>query len=313
MERTRQIVGVKWAHDRHLFGNGVGVAILDTGISAHPDFMEGGSRIAAFYDTLHAQKKPYDDGGHGTHVAGIIGGSGYTSAGRFMGIAPMCRLISVKVLNYKGEGSIPDVLCGIDWVIRHRESLDIRILNISVGTRKDSHSREEKNLLNAVDAAWDAGLIVVAAAGNNGPGSGSISIPGSSRKIITVGASDDQAAVRIPGGRSSCYSGRGPTKACILKPDVVAPGSNIISCRSTNLPIRKGIRPSGSYSSFYTVKSGTSMATPVVSGALALLLGANPSLTNKEVKMRLHERAVDLGLPRNHQGWGLLNIERLLS
>lgn len=313
MERARQIVGAKWAHDRHIFGAGIGVAILDTGISTHPDFIEGGSRIAAFYDTLHSRKSPYDDGGHGTHVAGIIGGSGYASAGRFMGIAPLCRFICVKVLNYKGDGNIPNVLTGIDWVIKNKDALGIRILNISVGTNKGPYTNEDLKLLAAVDKAWDAGLVVVAAAGNNGPASGSISIPGSSRKIITVGASDDNVSIRTSTGHTSCYSGRGPTGACILKPDIVAPGSNIISCRSTNLPPLPRMKYTGAYSAYYTVKSGTSMATPVVSGAIALLLSKEPHLTNKQVKMRLHDRAVDMGLPKNQQGWGLLSIERLLS
>ncbi|MBO5197281.1 MAG: S8 family peptidase [Lachnospiraceae bacterium] len=312
MERARQIVGAKWAHDRKIFGAGVGVAILDTGICTHPDFLEGGSRIAAFYDTIGHKSAPYDDGGHGTHVAGIIGGCGRMSAGRFMGIAPLCHFISVKVLDQRGGGNIPEVLAGIDWVIQNKERYRIRILNISVGTPKGSRSEEDKKLLTAVDSAWDAGLVVVAAAGNNGPDSGSISIPGSSRKIITVGASDDNQIIRTPRGHTSCYSGRGPTGACILKPDIVAPGSNIISCKSLDLP---SARRSGSmgYSAYYTVKSGTSMATPVVSGALALLLSKEPNLTNKDVKLRLHDRAVDIGLPRNQQGWGLLSIEQLLQ
>ena len=150
-----------------------------------------------------------------------------------------------------------------------------------------------------MDAAWDAGLVVVVAAGNNGPGQRTITTPGISRKVITVGCSDDYKEVDVAGNRMIDYSGRGPTNACILKPDIVAPGSNIVSCANQ----------SGSY----TRKSGTSMSTPLVSGAVALLLEKYPEMTNLDVKLRLRERAVDLGLPRNQQGWGLLDVERLVE
>ena len=146
----------------------------------------------------------------------------------------------------------------------------------------------------------------------------SISTPGISRKVITVGSSDDNVPAEVfSSSRTRDYSGRGPTPYCIKKPDIVAPGSNIISCnsgrisrKSTNIRFDYGLseRPM-----VYTIKSGTSMATPVVSGALALLLGAYPHMTHKDVKLRLSERAVDLGQHWYKQGWGLLNVRRLLE
>jgi len=160
---------------------------------------------------------------------------------------------------------------------------------------------------------WDNGIVVVVAAGNNGPGPMSISTPGISRKVITVGSSDDNVAVEIFGNsKSKDYSGRGPTPFCIKKPDIVAPGSNIISCNIS----RYSLRSKDGYANspmMYTVKSGTSMATPVVSGAIALLLSKYPNLTNKEVKLKLRESAVDLGHHWEKQGWGLLNVRRLLE
>lgn len=131
-----------------------------------------------------------------------------------------------------------------------------------------------------------------------GPRSGTITTPGISRKVITVGCSDDNQEVNVMGSRMVDYSGRGPTCSCICKPDVVAPGASVLSC--ANFPGR------------YTCKSGTSMATPYVSGALALLLEKCPELSNRDVKLLLRERAVDLGLPRNQQGWGLVDIGELL-
>ena len=145
-----------------------------------------------------------------------------------------------------------------------------------------------------MEEAWDKGLVVVAAAGNMGPGKGSITAPGSSRKIITVGSSD--MLVRNQG-----ISGRGPTINCISKPDIVAPGNEIISCSN-----KMNAYP-------YTRKSGTSMSTPLVSGGIALLLEKNPQLTNLEIKKRLRVTAKDLGYPHNLQGWGLFQLQRFLN
>lgn len=141
------------------------------------------------------------------------------------------------------------------------------------------------------------GLVVVVAAGNMGPHAGSITVPGTNKKVITVGAFDDCI---FPGG---CYSGRGPTQECICKPEITAPGSNIRSCSSTwYLDGRK-----------YCIKSGTSMAAPVVSGAIALLLEKEPHLTNVEVKMRLKNCARNLNLSKYQQGWGMIDVNLLLT
>ena len=150
-----------------------------------------------------------------------------------------------------------------------------------------------------MDRAWDEGLVVVVAAGNRGPGRMTITTPGISRKVITVGCSDDDREVLVGGNRMVDYSGRGPTAACVCKPDVVAPGCGVVSCASDF--------------GRYTIKSGTSMSTPVVSGAIALLLEKYPDMTNRDVKLKLMESAMDIGLPKNQQGWGLLDIKRLLE
>lgn len=145
------------------------------------------------------------------------------------------------------------------------------------------------------------------AAGNNGPAPQSITTPGTSRKVITVGASDDSGMVEVMGSMTSDYSGRGPTKECICKPDVVAPGSNIFSCRAIN----KGIFQSTKV--MYEKKSGTSMSTPIVSGCAALILSANPKLSNNEVKMILINGAEDLGYDKSRQGNGLVRVDKILK
>lgn len=269
-------------------GKGVGVAILDTGACMHLDF---GSRILAFRDYVRGRTMPYDDNGHGTHVAGIIGGNGRASRGRYCGIAPGCGLIPIKVLDEKGNGKKESVIYAMDWIEKNREKYNIRIVNISVGSTTQG---ENQDLIEAVEHIWDIGLVVVAAAGNLGPKRGSITAPGCSKKVITVGASD--MVVENQG-----ISGRGPTRECVSKPDIVAPGNGIISCA-----YKAGV-------SSYAAKSGTSMSTPVVAGGIALLLEKEPSLTNLEIKKRLRDTARDLGYAHNLQGWGFFHLPSFLS
>lgn len=272
-------------------GAGIGVAVLDTGIHAgHLDF---GSRIWAFHDFLAFHKQPYDDNGHGTHVSGIIAGDGTASNGKFKGIAPGCGIISLKVLDRLGNGNKENVLLALQWILENREKYNIQIVNISVGTTCRTKC-DHKALIDGVDYLWDKGLVVVAAAGNQGPRPGSITAPGSSRKVITVGSSD-----MLTG--KGAISGRGPTFECVCKPDLVAPGNKIISCAP------------GQDNISYGIKSGTSMSTPLISGAVALMLEKNPTLTNVQIKMKLKESSEDLGFPRNLQGWGKFNLERFLS
>ena len=285
MNVARETVNSRWALENNISGRGIGVAILDTGIYPHKDFTARKNRIIAFKDFVNNIKEPYDDNGHGTHVAGIIGGDGYYSSGKYMGIAPDCNLISLKVLDENGAGNISDVLAGIQWVIDNKEKYNIRIMNISVGTEDIELEGEESSLVRGVDAAWDNGLVVVVAAGNNGPNKYSITTPGISRKVITVGSADDEETVDILGDYIANYSGRGPTKDCVKKPDVVAPGSNIISCNTD-----KEYKPSdiaNNQEVGYTTKSGTSMATPIVTGAITLLLSRNKNITNKDIKIKL--------------------------
>lgn len=315
MNRTRDILEVGWAHKRRIYGEGIGVAIVDTGVSRHVDLIRYRDRIIGFKDVINNRSNPYDDNGHGTHVAGIIGGDGTASNGLYRGIAPRCNIIGVKVLNHKGNGNANDVLEGILWIIRNKDRYNIRIVNISVGATTEKNGDEDSRLVKGVNSLWENGIVVVVAAGNNGPNPQSISIPGISRKVITVGASDDNIATEVSGSRASNYSGRGPTLACIRKPDIVAPGSNIVSCnglRSVSNDILFSKRAEKELNQ-YTSKSGTSMATPIVSGSIALLLSRYPELTNKDVKLKLRSSGTDLGYPSNKQGWGLLNIRLLLS
>ncbi len=262
-------------------GKGVSIAFLDTGISSIPDFS---GRILCFNDFLNNKRNMYDDNGHGTHVCGIASGNG-----RYKGIAPSSNIVMLKVLNESGQGNASDVINGIQWIANNHKRYNIKVVNMSIGT-----SAPVKNdpLVEAVERLWDMGITVVAAAGNNGPQSGTISSPGTSKKIITVASSDDEKFNTI-------FSGRGPTSRCIIKPDILAPGSSIISCPSSD----------GSYKKL----SGTSMSTPMISGAIALLLEKEPRLSPDDIKYMLKLSSTSLNMPPNRQGWGLLNVENLLN
>lgn len=273
-------------------GKNIGIAVLDTGISNHIDLNDN---LVYFKDYINMRKTAYDDNGHGSHVSGIISGNGYKSKGRFKGIAPDSKIIMLKCLDKSGNGKIDNAEKGLDFIIDNRDRFNIRIVNISVGSIKKTDDNETERLVKAVEELWKLGFVVIVAAGNNGPDKGSVTAPGNAKSVITVGASDDNM---VSGNdRRKNYSGRGPTEICVVKPEIVCPGTGIISCNNKN---------------GYSTKSGTSMAVPIVSGIVALMLERKPDLTNKEIKKKMYETAIDVGLPKNHQGWGEINARRLI-
>ena len=207
----------------------------------------------------------------------------------------------MRVLDGQGRGKLSAMLEGIRWLRENYRRFGVQIVNISVGSVK--HQKENSQLVQAVEALWDCGLVVCSAAGNEGIQQYNITSPGISRKIITVGSWDDKEMIDEAGKLHYNYSGRGPTGACICKPEIVAPGTNIVATNAMSSP---NDRP-------YTVKSGTSMSTPMVSGAIALLRERYPEITNKNIKLKLFQSAKNLGLSRSHQGWGRLDIRHLLE
>ncbi len=303
MDRVRRLTGLCGEDGNRLFpmlsGRGIGAAIIDTGISPHMDFGTGReSRIRAFRDFVNKRPLLYDDSGHGTHVAGVLAGNGQASAGRYEGIACGADLIIAKALERNGNGSAADVIGAIEWILDIRKQFNIKIVNISIGTGTGQRTAEDSRLVRSVETLWEEGLVVCAAAGNNGPLEKSIAMPGISRKIITVGAMDDEIRTFMDNRIVRDYSGRGPTINAVVKPEIVAPGSNVVSCA--------GIRG-------YSMKSGTSMSTPVVSGLIALLLEKYPDMTNVEVKKRLKKTAKDIGKDKKIQGWGAVDAVKFLS
>lgn len=282
---------------------GITVAVLDTGIGHHPDLA---GKLLCFHDFVGNKNLMYDDNGHGTHVCGIICGNGGLSEGCFQGMALHSMLVVGKVLDAQGDGSTENMLAGLRWVLSMKEKYRVRILNISVGIGNLDDENKERALQEQIDELWDNGIVVVCAAGNKGPKNGTISSVGGSRKVITVGCHDGTFG-QDNSKRCETYSGRGKALDNVRKPDIVAPGTDIMSC-DADCYRKKGI-----FKNAYISKSGTSMATPIVTGAIARLLEKYPDMTNEEVKQKLTYTATDLGEPWNKQGWGMINVHRLLE
>lgn len=304
MQRVREQVQVpEQLHSGAGRVKSVTVAVLDTGIAYHPDLV---GRLLAFSDFVEGRNFPYDDNGHGTHVCGIVCGSGELSGGRFCGMAPEAKLVVGKVLDRQGEGSCDSMQEALEWVLRVKNRYGIRVLNISVGIGDLKERYKEQMLRKSLELLWDHNILVVCAAGNTGPEDGSISEMASSRKVLTVGCHDGRYCKNDP-GRCETYSGRGRRYDVTRKPDIVAPGTRILSCNAF-WQNRNGriYRP-------YVAKSGTSMATPIVSGAAALAMEKYPGITNEEFVRLLSLTATDLGEPWNKQGFGMLNVRRLLE
>ncbi len=303
MLRVRKQIGCSDELQGACGKNGVTIAMLDTGIAYHPDF---DGRILAFSDFVNGRRDAYDDSGHGTHVAGCMCGSGRLSDGKYKGIAPASRLVVGKVLDYKGDGIIESMAGGIEWILQNRKKYDIRILNISIGMGAVAEKDRMDRLLQLVDEAWRCGLVVVCAAGNAGPRAMTISPIGARKNVITVGCNEGGYF----GDREDLcesYSSRGPSPFDVKKPDLVAPGTDIISCNA--FWEKRGFR----YRNAYVKKSGTSMATPIVSGAAALLLQKFPWYTNEQAKKKMTNTARDLKEPWNKQGAGMIQVNSLLT
>jgi len=286
-------------HSR-LNGSGVTVAVLDTGVFPHPDLVQPRNRIIGFKDFVSGRPKPYDDNGHGTHVCGIIAGNGGLSKGRYRGIAPGAKLVVGKVLDGNAFGSFSDIIAGIQWVVKNRHRYGIQVLSLSFGSAAFAPCSQDP-LCRSVQKAWSSGITVVVAAGNAGSNAKTINSPGINPNIITVGASDDRGTASPAGDRIAPFSSRGPTNEGFPKPDIVAPGVSITSLNNTISP------------SPYATFSGTSMSTPMVAGAVALLVQKNGRLSPDEVKSRMKASAHSLGFPSNTQGEGLVNIRKLLE
>lgn len=326
----------QWSLD----GTGIGVAVIDSGVTAvgdlywwNPTNQTYGSRVVYSQNFVPGTTDSSDQYGHGTHVAGIIASAGWFSTGynfthTFKGIAPNSNIINLRALDQTGSGTDSSVIAAIETAIRLKSTYNIRVINLSLG-RQVFESYTLDPLCQAAEAAWNAGIVVVAAAGNQGrnnsagtEGYGTIAAPGNDPYVITVGAMKTANTPDRSDDTVASYSSKGPTAFdYVVKPDIVAPGNQVVSTLTPNAPLLS--TPTDVYLSEYSTStstssggntknnkktsissltsntispsymrlSGTSMATPVVSGALVLLLQQNPNLTPDQVKARLMKTA----------------------
>jgi len=264
-------------------GQGVTVAVLDTGIDPLPDFA---GRLIGGVD-LTSTNNPYQDSyGHGTFVAGLIAGNGASSNGQYSGEAPGASLVSIKVAGADGSTHLGTLISGMQWAVDHQSSYGIGVLNVSLGL-PPSKSTVNNPLDQAVEAVWNAGITVVAAAGNAGPFNGTILSPGDDPLVITVGALDDMAGPTVGNDQMTNFSSAGPTTPDgWVKPDLVASGRSVVSLAAPGSTVYNN-NPAARIGSGNFVGSGTSFSAAITSGAAALVLADNPGLTPDQVKARL--------------------------
>jgi len=310
-------------------GAGVGIAVIDSGITSFHDdltstssalYPYGNQRVKKFVDFVNGRALPYDDNGHGTHVTGIIAGNGYDSYGEKSGIAPKASIISLKVLDADGRGTISNIIAALNWVAANATTYNIKVVNMSVGAGVyESYWTDPLTL--AAKAVTDKGITVVAAAGNLGKNVdghlqyGGITAPGNAPWVLTVGASSTMGTLTRGDDQMADFSSSGPTAIDFAaKPDLVAPGTGTVSLAapgSTFYTTKAAYLLGGKLglgSKPYLALSGTSMAAPVVAGTVALMLQANPNLTPNLVKAILQYTAQEYsGYKALREGAGFLN------
>ena len=289
LDSATSTLGLDAMWSRGFTGKGIGIAVIDTGVAAHRDLRD---RIIAYKDITGGADKPKDDIGHGTHVASIAAGAGIERA-RYKGCAPEADVIGIQVFDSHGETSASNIIAGIEWAIENKDKYHIRVFNLSLGAPIDAPAKDDP-VAKAVEAAVAAGIVPVIAAGNNGPDSGTIMSPAHAPDAIAVGAFDDHHTPERSDDRMAKFSSHGPTDYDgFTKPDLVAPGVDITAAKK---------------SSGYITYSGTSMASPMVAGCVALLLQACPNLTPLQVRDVLMRTARPLpGYDANTQGAGVVD------
>jgi serine protease AprX len=302
-------------------GQGVGVAIVDSGVYPHPDLA---GRIVASIDFTTASPtvsatSTGDAGGHGTHVAGLVAGDGTLSGGAYTGVAPRANIINVRVIDGTGSSNVSTILRGLQWVLANRNVYNIKVVNMSLGATPTG-SYKSDFMATAAEVLNFAGVTVVVSAGNTGPLAGTVTTPATDPYVVTVGALDDNGTSLPFDDLMAVFSSRGRTTFDYLsKPDLVAPGRKMISLRSpgsaldTLFPDRQVVATGALTADYYRL-SGTSMAAPVVTGVIALMVERNPTLSPAQIKKRLKSSATALTFGTSFdRGAGLVNAYKAVS
>jgi len=296
IDLTKKILNLEKIYKDNVFDKKVNVAVIDTGISYHLDFMIPRKKIIRFVDLIKDKKEAYDDNGHGTFVSSMICGNGFVSNNRYSGIAKNANIISIKALEESGETGAFKILEAMQWIYDNKEKYDIKVVCMSFGS---SPIGEEDPLVLGAEALWNIGIVVVAAAGNSGPENYTIKSPGFSKKIITVGGLNDQRVDNqydVNKFEIAEFSSRGPAGR-FYKPDCIVPAVNIIGASNSD--------------NFYSKMSGTSVAAPIVAGLCCLIISKYPFYTPDQVKMLLIRNSRHISYDRNSEGFGLIDMSRI--
>tara|TARA_R110002124_G_scaffold105523_1_gene256527 strand:- start:124068 stop:125903 length:1836 start_codon:yes stop_codon:yes gene_type:complete len=284
-------VDATYVHYSGNYGGGVTIGFLDTGLDQLPGMstdLNGRDKAWGTYDAINdtVSNDGIEESGHGTHVASIAVNSDFDSNGQIYGVAPNAAHVGIKAFDAEGKATYADVIRGIGWALQVKEQINLRVLNMSFSGPVRSNYWDDP-LNKAVMKAWQAGIVVVASAGNKGSDPMSIGVPGNVPYIITVGAmTDDYTAFNYSDDKVASFSSAGPTPEGFVKPDVIAPGGHISGLMSFDSQIATE-HPEYHDGGRYFEMSGTSQAAAVVSGVVALLLTDNPALTPDQVKCKL--------------------------
>lgn len=295
-----------------LTGRGIGIALIDTGLSPWATHLSGSAIDHHSFNALtNTQGDVEDITGHGTHLASLILGFGT----HFRGVAPDAKIIAVKAFNQEDSASTLDIIRAVQWVVDNKANHNIRVLNLSISALTDlPYYLDPMNM--ALTRAWNEGLVVVVSAGNEGPKASSITAPGNNPWLITVGAADYGDDSRW--SSVAPFSGRGPTATGHIKPDVIVPGTLLAGVRAAGSR-RPAAEPDHRNPEGFWITSGASQASAVASGLIALLLEARPSLSNHDVKCILANSASPLVTYTDEQvspfaqGRGLLDLAAALA
>lgn len=327
---VNSLIDANSAHDERNFGDGVTIGFLDTGL----DQLDGTSnglglstdlygrdKFWGTYDAINNSISNYsnEESGHGTHVASIAGNADYDVYGKVYGVAPNAALVGIKAFDQEGQATYADVIRGIDWALQVKDQINLRVLNMSFSGPVRSHYWDDP-LNQAVMKAWQAGIVVVASAGNKGPDPMTIGVPGNVPYIITVGAmTDNYTESDSTDDKLATFSSAGPTVEAFVKPEIVAPGGHLSGLMAFDSQIVMD-HPEFFDGGKYFEMSGTSQAAGVVSGVVALMLTQDPNLTPDEVKCRLMDSAHSartssgaLAYSVFQQGAGMVNVADALN
>jgi serine protease AprX len=313
MAQVDQAMGASQLQSKGITGAGIGVALIDSGVVPVQGLTGVGKVIYGpdlSFESQYSQTEYLDTYGHGTHMAGIIAGNDGT-AGSFKGVAPGAHLVVLKVATHdRGAVDVSQILAAIDWVVQHRNDpgMNIRVLNLSYGT-ESVQSYQLDPIAFAVENAWHHGIVTVVSGGNDGTSHGSLTDPAIDPYVLAVGAANLNATNLLGCTTVAPFSSRSSGRHV----DVVAPGVSIVSLRDPGSAIDQA-HPGAVVDTRFFRGSGTSQATAVVSGAVALMLQARPSLTTDQVKALLKSTAAPLGLlDQNAEGSGLINVNAAVN